>query len=265
MAAKTPEEKAQADAEKAAKARLAEEAQAKVDAAKEPEDAEVARIRKEQEDDLNAGEQKTPEQLQAESDAAQAALKARQDQKKTATPENTGEKMYSQADLLAAVKKIMAGEELDADDDVKDKPKTVRLSRFQNRFIVGFKNMNTDEYYPDGKVFAFDLYDEKSRSNVAWATLKFLEKDEHGKDELTVPLETALRRSNKVKCEIVEIKYADASYDFGKVEKVEAKDYSFEGNGEMVKTKVTQKDYKYVVRLPGSGQEITVEKEVVNW
>jgi hypothetical protein len=253
--AKTEEEKAIAAAEKAAKARLAEEAQQKAEA-----DAEAAKIKAEQEADLN-GPELTEEELKAQSDAAQAAFAAAQAKKKDAegiAPQ--GERMYSKAEMQAMIKAVMDGKDLDAEEEEEvAKKKTLRLSRFQNKFITSLKNMNTDEYYPDGQVYAYDVYDERSRSNIAWVTLVF----QDGTD-LAVPLETALRRSNKVNCEIVKIDEKDKSYDFGKVEKTEVKDYNVESTGEMIKAKVTQKEYTYQVKLP-SGDVITVGREVINW
>lgn len=252
----TEEEKAVAAAEKAAKKRLADEAKEKAAA-----EAEAEEIRKQQEADLNGGEEKTEAELKADSDAAQAAFAAAQAKKKAAEGEAPqAERTYTTAEMKAMIKALMDGKDLDAEEEEEvAKKKTVRLSRFQNKFIVGLKNMNTDEYYPDGQVYAYDVYDDKSRSNIAWVTLEFQDGS-----ELAVPLETALRRSNKVNCEIVKIHEKDKSYDFGKVEKTEVKDYNVESTGDMVKTKVTQKEYTYDVKLP-NGDIINVGREIINW
>lgn len=212
----------------------------------------------------------TPEeeaQLEADSKKVQEDLAKKQAEKdalREKAAEATGERMYSKAEVQAMLKQLsidMKKDELvNEDDEEAYKTKQLRLPRFQNKFITKFKNMNTDEYFPDLVISSFDVFDDKTRQNVPWVTAVF----EDG-TELAVPLNTVFDRSTKVWVDIVEVISKDTSYSAGKTERAEYNDYTRSGTGAMVNMKVKQAEYTYKVRLPGTGKEVEVTRDVINW
>lgn len=213
--------------------------------------------------------EKSEEELKADSEAAQAQLKKQNEEKKTATtqvkpegevPRAPAQRMYTADEVRAMLQQVAKGEDPNEDDDEAEKPKLIRLPRFMNKFILGFKNMNTDEYFPDQVIHAYDLWDNKTRQNVAWVTLRF-----DNEDELAIPLASILKKAQTVKCELVKVHEEDASYNFGKVERSEVDEYNKKGTGDMVQTKVTQKKYTYELKLPTTGKLVIVGPEVINW
>lgn len=226
-------------------------------------------------DDIESNEEELDEaKLAKEAEAAKVQLAEQRKTRQTEqNPPREEEKKYDKdevqsmiAQALKNFKKQMEGGFEEEQEVDKNRKHTLTVPRIKNKFIIAFKNMNTDEYYPDGVVYAQDIYDSERKTNVPWVTLVFLDKKEDGtNEELMIPLRTAIEKSNKVTCEIVKVDEKDTSYDFGTVEKIEVKDYAPQGKGDFVKAKVTQKKYQYVVKLPITGQEITVQPEVINW
>lgn len=198
-----------------------------------------------------------PIELEAESKKAQETFKKSQEEN---IPET---KMYNENEVRQMLEQVMKSKSNDdlSDDETPEK-KRCTIPRFQNKFVIAFKDMN-DDPYSDKAIYAFNVYDEKNKQNIPWVTLIM-----DDKSEISVPLNTALDRSNKITCEVLDIKEVDASYDFGKVEKQEVQTdaYSKTGTGVYVKTKVTQKIYSYVVKLPEpDGREVEVSRDVMNW
>lgn len=172
------------------------------------------------------------------------------------------ERLFTKDEVAAMLQQVLAKQQAKDEDsaDEKEKP-VVHIPRFENKFILGFKNMNTDPYAPDLVVHAVDVFDNNTKQNVPWVTVVY-----EDKSEKLLPLRTVIERSTKVKCEIVERKKEDVSYDFGKVEKIDVKDGSYapEGTGALVKTKVTQYREWFIVKTP-TGEILEVQPEVVNW
>lgn len=242
------EEKKLADEEEAKRVALAEE-----DRIKNEADDEAAllkeseRVKKEQEEKA--------EKLKKEREAQQGS------------PEQ--ERKYTEANVRAMLKQALAelkagGTDIEdpnnLDDDDPYKQKKVRLPRFQGKFVMAFKNTNTDEYFPELVIHAFDVWNDQIKRNEPWVTAQF----EDG-SELTVRLETLITKSQKVWCDLVERIEKDTSFSQGKVEVAEVKDYSRSGTGAYRKLKVTQAEYSYKIRLPISNKEVIVGREVINW
>lgn len=209
-----------------------------------------------------ANPEPTEEELKAESDRVAANLAKKEEERNAARASNpANERTYSTAEVQAMLKQLATNMKKDAEEDEEDafKHKKVRLSRFKEKFIIGLKNMNTDEYFPDQVIHAFDIWDDKTRQNVAYVCLQFIDGT-----ELNVPLFTALTKSKPVVCDLIETLEDDISYSDGKTERAETRDYSRVGTGTMVKMKVTQAKYTYKIKLP-DGQEIVVGPEVLNW
>jgi hypothetical protein len=228
----------------------------------------------------NPGDQVEPtdEELKAESDRVQAELAKKDAEKKelaakrNAVQSPNGEQMYSKDDvksmILEALKKAgmykKSEDGSDDDDDEEDayKQKTLRLPRFQGKFIHSFKNMNNDEYFPDLTIHAVDIWNDQKKANEPWVTCIF----EDG-SELTVQLYTVLTKSKPVEFDIVEVTKIDTSYKAGKIERIEVDGYSTKGTGKMMNIKVTQYHYGFKVREKGNPEApvFEVSKDVINW
>lgn len=246
---------------------------------KEEKDAELeaARVLKEQAeaDALKQGGNLSDEELaaiEAEGIRIEADLKAKKDAKDAARLGGEGqpavEKTYSESavkDMMRTlIAEMQAKQKKDGEEGVDEedlyKQKKIRLPRFQNKFVLGFANKNDDEYFPELVVHAFDVWDELQKKMVAWVELVF-EDDTH----LKVPLYTALVKSIKVDCDLVEVVKTDKTYSNGKVEiRTEVEEYHQKGSGAFTKLKVELNEYKFKVRLP-DGKEVIVGPEIVNW
>lgn len=204
-------------------------------------------------------EELSPAEIEAQSKKVTEEYYAKQAEQ---TPKND-ERLFSKKEVQEMLKELLAQKEADGDDD-EEKPRVhlVTIPRYNNKFVLGFKNMNADEFDKDAVTYAFDVWDEQRRQMVPWVTLLL----DDGTD-IAMPLETALKKTNKVTCELVTILEEDNSYDFGKTEKVEVKadSYNKEGTGVFVKTKVTQKKYQYDVKPIGTDTVLHVQPEVLNW
>lgn len=218
------------------------------------------------------------EDLKKESDRVSAEKAAKDEEKRQArlAAEGTpgGEKLYTKADVQEMLKQAlqeMKSRGVDAfddpnnlDDDEPFKQKTVRLPRFMNKFILAFRNTNTDEYYKDTIIHAFDVWNNEIKRMEPWVEVVF---DDN--TDLKVRLETVLQKSQKVEVNLLERLAEDKSFSQGKVELAEVKDYSRSGTGVYKKLKVTQAEYTYRIKLPdtqkGPGKEVIVGREVINW
>lgn len=202
----------------------------------------------------------TEEELKAASEAAKEQLKKQGPEKAVTFTEDQQELIKNM--ISSAVKNVLDSkkEDMDAPEQHENDPDQLRLARFTNKFIVDFKNMNEDEYFKDVFIESVDVWDEKTRRPIPWVTLIF----EDG-SELFVQLETALKRSTKVKSDIIKIEEVDISYSFGKVEQVAVEEYATKGTGNMKNLKVTQKKYNYTVKHPITGKDLQVSARVINW
>lgn len=196
--------------------------------------------------------------------------KKRLDRETSGTPaqEAKGDepRKYTEEQMRDIVKKMAAELGIKpADDDLDEDAfsrKKIRLPRYNGKFVVGFNNMNKDEFFPELVVQAFDVWDEQEKRMKAWVNLKFLNEE----DGQNVPLYSAITRSIKVECDLVDIKKVPLKIDNGRTEILgDEKDYSRKGTGSFTKMRVTQDETKFLVRIPGTGQEVLVGPEVVNW
>lgn len=138
-----------------------------------------------------------------------------------------------------------------------------RVSRLESKFIVDFKNVNTDPYL-NKKVYAFNQFDEKERQWVAWITVIFQDGSEK-----TVPLKYLCEMAVGVKCDIMKKEDIDTSYSIGQVEKVIIKGYKPEGTGMLVDQTVMQKQTMYTIKTPRTeefpeGELLTLPEYVLN-
>jgi hypothetical protein len=217
------------------------------------DDVELAKIQKESEDIENKRAQEAEKRkLERETREAEAS-------KGTYTKEQVDEQIRQ---AIAAFKRSEEGlDELDEADPFKTKKLTI--PRFPNKdkewkFIVGFANTNTDEYFKEKVVQAFDIWDDLTKRNVAY--VKVLFEDD---SEMTLPLLTVIKKSQKVLVDIIEIPKKDTSYSAGRTEIRRVEQYESKSQG-TIPMKVTKYDYSFLVKLP-NGRELAVSKEVVNW
>lgn len=189
-------------------------------------------------------------------------------------PENVapnGERLYTRAELEKVVSEIIKKNKTDekTEEDIDELTHSeVRLARYNNKFIVGFKEQSVDDFFASEKCFSIDIWDERNKQNVPTVTVLF--EDE---TEMTVPLRRIVEVAGKytVPCKVIEVLEEDKSYSIGKVEQVVYKDETYrpEATGIKVNQKVVQKRYSYRVEIPatagGSAREIVVQPEVINW
>lgn len=223
---------------------------------------------KEEADRLAAEElKKESDRVEAEKEKKAEDLRKQREAEK-GTPSQ--ERKYTDDDVKAMLKVALAemrakgpdgfDDPNNLDDEDPFKVKTVRLPRFQNKFVVGFKNTNTDEYYPDLVIHAFDVWNNEQKRNEPYVTVIF-----EDKSELNIRLETLITKSQKIPVELVERIEKDTSLSQGKVELAELKDYSRNGTGVYKKLKITQAEYSYKIKLPHSDEMIIVGRDIINW
>lgn len=193
-----------------------------------------------------------------------AELKRQSDEieaKKKGAQTNNGERLYNATEVKAMLEQVLANARGEgAEKKPAKRVPEVRMPRFQGKFIIGFKNVNTDEFFQDKEIYSFDVWDDKIKQNVAWVTVIF-----DDKTELNVPLQTAVQRSRMVKCELVDTVKHDVSYSIGKVERQEVEEYRMKGTGQTVDMEVKQFKYTYKVKLPHTGEIVEVQGDIINW
>lgn len=194
--------------------------------------------------------------LQVASTSATEALKNQ--------PVPTGPRTYTMDEVKAMFnefKKEMAKPDFDEDDEEGPRKHTVRLPRLDNQFILDFKNINNDPYFPDRIIYSKDIFNEQLKQFVPHTTVIF--EDGH---ELTLPIETLFKVAKTVECELIERKYKDASEKYGNIEVQEIKpdQYGMKGTGNFVKGRANIKIESYVVKLP-DGKVVEVIRDLVNW
>lgn len=203
----------------------------------------------------------------AEKQEADRLAREQQRQQNGGDANTSGEaKLYTEDEMRALFKKLVAemGLKTNQDDDLDEelyKQKKVRLPRYNGKFVLGFNNMNTDEFFPDLVVQAFDIWDDQQKRMVAWVEAKFLDGT-----ALKAPLYSIITRSIKVDCDLVEVLKNPLKIDNGRTEIIgPEKDYSRKGTGSFTRMKVTQDEYQFKIRIPGTGEEVVVGPEVINW
>lgn len=240
------------------------------EAEKKIEDERIQTLMNANEEDLSPEELKERSELitkKMDDDKEAKRLQREQIQREQNAGAPGGEKMYSESQMRAIVKEMLKemnikGGSPDVDDDEEAfAKKKIRLPRFQNKFIVGFKNTNTDPYFPELVIQAFDVWNEQTKKMDAWVDVIFLD----GSD-LKMPLYSIITRSTKVECDLIEVVPTPKNYDNGKVEIMgEVKEYSRVGTGATTKLKVMVNEYKFKIKIPGTNEIVEVGPEVVNW
>lgn len=235
------------------------------EAEKKIEDDRIQVLMNAKEEDLS------PEELKERSDLISKKMEEDEEVKRLERERNAnapgGEKMYSESQMREIVKQMLkemniksSDATLDDDEEAFAKKK-IRLPRFQNKFIIGFKNTNTDPYFPELIIQAFDVWNEQTKKMDAWVEVVFLDGD-----TLKMPLYSIITRSTKVECDLIEVVPTSKDYDNGKVEIMgEVKEYSRAGTGATTKLKVKVNEYRFKVKIPGTNEEVEVGPEVVNW
>lgn len=180
-----------------------------------------------------------------------------------ATPIPQGPRMYSMDEvkmMFNEFKKEIAKPDHD-DEEEGPRKHTVRMPRLNNQFIIGFKNLNNDPYFPDRILYSQDIFNDQTKQFVPHTTVVF--EDE---TELTLPIETLFKVAKTVECNLLDRKFKDASERYGNIEVKEMKDgdWNSKGTGNFVKGKANIKIETYVVELPG-GKVVEVIRDIVNW
>ena len=202
----------------------------------------------------------TPEEIKA----IEEASKAKQEEIKKRQEEilQNKKKMYSEEEVIELFKKYENAKKKDEDEEEGERKHTVRISRFNNKFIVGLKNLNVDPYFPDLVITAINLFDEKTRSFVPHVTLIM-----DDASETPIPLETILKIKQSIQVPLLETKQKDISKKYGQIEEETRDDgsYGMKKTGNIVTGKQVMKEYLYVVQLPNEKEPRTLKSDVINW
>lgn len=221
----------------------------------------------------------TEEELAKQQKDAKDEIDRKMKEKKDKKEKGDEDRMYTRSETEDLIEKAIAKfatnfkKELNDEDIIDpDKPQRhdVAIARMKEKFIVGFKNMNTDPYLPDVVVHSVNLtrLDKNTGKSVTepWVTVIYKDKKENGDlDTEEFPLDYVVKKSTKVACELVERKKFDASTDFGLIEETEVKEYARIGRGTYIKAKVSQWKEVFVVKDPKTEELFEVQPDVVNW
>ncbi len=161
---------------------------------------------------------------------------------------------------ISDVKKLIA-EALAKQGQVEepDKPTEYRASlcRLDSKWVVGFKDYNSDPYITS-KQESIKKWNAESRESISYVTLIF---DDGSEKEM--PINLFMRYATPLSCMIIERKKKDRSYSTGKVERMEWSGDRKRGTGEMVDQKVTIKEESFVIETP-DGKQVEVPASVIN-
>lgn len=119
------------------------------------------------------------------------------------------------------------------------------LWRFDGKWVVDFKDQNTDPYIKE-KLHTFKKFDEQRKEFVTWIELVF----QDGSTKQT-PLTRYIESRVLVYCPILKRHQEDKSYSTGTVEKKKENSRGFmEGSGVTVQQEVTKYEETFELRTP---------------
>lgn len=151
---------------------------------------------------------------------------------------------------VSDVKKLIA--EAIANAKEADKPiklkrvteHTAHVWRFDGKWVVDFKDRNTDPYVKE-KVHAFNKYNEQLRRFEAWIELVF-----HDGTTKEIPLTTYMKNRTPVYCPIIKRHQKDTSYSTGEVEKKKEVNDRLVGTGVMIDQEVVMTEETLEMKTP---------------
>lgn len=211
-----------------------------------------------------------PDTYEDEDDEEILALK---DQVKQKIKEKSNdEPTYSKKELDNIIKQLekkFQQKQENQDEDFIDlldpnavKRKFVRLTRLNNKFVVGIKNMNEDTYV-DIVVDTINVeHPTRKGELIPWSTYIY----EDGSEEL-YPVLSFQNRGVGVWAEVVEEKKKDISKTFGLVDVKtldESNEWDLKSTGKKVLAKALQYRTTYVVKEIKGGRILEVSEDVIN-
>ena len=134
---------------------------------------------------------------------------------------------------------------------------TASLCRLDSKWVIGFKDHNTDPYLTT-KVESIKRWNAEGKEWVSYVTVMF-----NDGSEKEMPLNLFMRHATPINCRIVERKREDKSYSIGKTEKVEWKGDRKISTGVMVDQKVKLFEDTFVIQTP-DGLTVEVPPSVIN-
>lgn len=151
------------------------------------------------------------------------------------------------SDVKSLIAEALAAQKQDALAPIKVKrvtQHTAHVHRFDGKWVVDFKNRNTDPYVKD-KVHAYQKFNEQTRLFEAWVELVF--NDGTTKD---IPLTTYVKNRVLVYCPIIKRHQVDKSYSIGDVEKKKEVGDKLVGTGVLVDQEVVRYEEVFEVKTP---------------
>ncbi len=214
--------------------------------------------------------QVTPSTDEDEDDAELLAFKD-QVKKKLEDKKSDDDIAYSKKDVDRMMKemekKFSQKKDIDEEDfiDLLDpnavKRKFVRLSRLNNKFIVGLKNLNEDSYNDEPIYLKNVEHPTKKGEYVPWAMFIY----EDGSEEL-YPYLSFMNRGRGVWAEVVDEKKEDVSKTFGliDVKTVEDDEWNMKNTGKKILAKALQFKTTYICKEIKTGKTMAVSEDVIN-
>lgn len=180
--------------------------------------------------------------------------------KDTMTTEEVVEKKEEQMIPMSEVKKLfkeMMANEGKIEEPEKPSEYTASLCRLDGKWVLDFKDYNTDPYVTN-KVESIKKYVPEAREFVSYVTVVF---DDGTEKE--IPIHLFMRNLTPIQCRIIERKKINKSYSVGQVEKTEWVNDRKVGTGVMVDQKVTMYEERFILQTP-DGKQVDVPGSVIN-
>lgn len=157
------------------------------------------------------------------------------------------QRMIPENDVRRLIAEALAAQRAEAVAPVKQRKiteYTAHVWRFDGKWVVDFKDHNTDPYLKE-KRHAYNKFNQEKRQQEAWIELVF--EDGTTKD---IPLATYVQHRVLVYCPIIKRHIIDKSYVIGEVEKKKEVNDMLVGTGVMVDQEVTMNDEVFEVKTP---------------
>lgn len=192
-----------------------------------------------------------------------------------------GEKMIPLSQVEEMMRKFgeklenkLSKKDSDVDELIPEKFTTpqVRVPRIEvlnedgtksNHFVIGFKNMNTQDEYDNSVKEVVELVKKENGivTRAPWVTLLL----DNGSEKM-YPLLSFMDNARGIPFDLIETKLEDLSYSEGKTEKMDIGEdgYSTKSTGVFVNMKVDKKKPTFCVKHPETGKTLEVSQSVIN-
>lgn len=166
------------------------------------------------------------------------------------------EQLIPMSEVKKLFREMMANEGKVEEPD-KPSEHVASLCRLDGKWVVDFKDYNTDPYI-QSKVESVKKLSSDGKEYVSYITVVF-----DDATEKEIPLNLFMRNLTPIQCVITERKKKNVSYSIGEVEKTEWVNDRKVGTGVMIDQKVTMFEERFVLSTP-DGKTVEVPGSVIN-